>query len=1216
MATNAQPDRDALEASSASDAGYQGPEQAPPQSKRRRRRWWIRVPLCLLVLLIVLIALAPYLVSTATGSRLILSQVNGQIQGRVGVEKLSLSWRGPTKLTGLTVADPAGKEVLTIGHIAWPGGVWTALRSWQRLGEISINSPRAVLYIDEHHQISLVQAFSLRRPAVSTGAVVLPSLSGRVILNKGSVRLVQADGRTYDVPQLDAQCDVDAMRDLKGTVHATLADTSPLAVDATVQQLTTKGQLDVSQASGQIRVATGGDVDIAGLTQFVMDQVSAAGKANLDAKLTFKPGETLVDLKSRATGIQMAGAEVTQVNPTDLAIEGRARMVSSTISADVSLTGQAGRAQVRMAYTPSDRPVQVSTQQLLSAVLTGNEIATPDLTVDASANVNLATLAQAVPGLLHIRPGAQITGGQLEIENLSIRGGAQPTLKGSLRLTELTAVDNGRTTRWEPIVAEWDVLLEANRGLKIHRTEVESAFARVVASGTASELHADLTADLAKLNQQLGQVVDIGLQTPAGKITGTLGVKRAGDDRIDMTCDLVASDLRYQTQKGSLEAAKAALKQTGYLELASGRVTKIVASSFTVDVDGQIVASGSGWFDLQHGTYAADADVKNADLAYLGSKTAGFGVKGLDRYAGTAVVQAKIDRASAEGPMVSSGQATLRNVTLDGEPLAKQDTVLGWSDVRWSPELGTLGVDTAELSSDVAHATARQVLLKTREGLTLDGKFEATADLAQCLATVGRIGQWKTPPQVAGRMTLTGTCASAAGNMIATGNGRIDSFEIGTGRQVVHEDRVEFVYDAAINTREENVAIKQFELASKLLSAKMTGTIDHYATVRVLDLSGSYEGSWDSITALIHELAPATRDTLSFAGTTAGAFTVKGPAHQPEIRPVYRGVATGLDISWTSVKAYGVALGSAKLSPTLRDGELTIPVTAIPASLGQVHLGGVIDLRTPDPTFRLPGKVLVVEGAQITPEVGRHVLSRINPIFAFMTRAEGTLSLATEDIVLPLSDQIRQSGSGKGRLDLKNFKVQFGGPMALLIELGAMDKQETLAVTMDGVDFTLRDGRIWYDNLTMVFPENFDLKFSGSVGLDETVDLTVSVPVRAALLDKFGVRGPVTEYARLLEGARVAVPMTGNRLLPKVDLSRVDMKPLVERAMRAAVTKEAPGILDTLRKPKQEPTDGTPTKQPPSTQPPAKPLEDATKRLLDDLLKDRKKSDRPAPKKR
>ncbi|MGQ9650503.1 MAG: hypothetical protein ACUVXJ_10365 [Phycisphaerae bacterium] len=1216
MAANAQPDKQAPAASSESNTGSHALRQTPPQRKRRRRRWWIRLPLGILLLLIILAFLAPYLASTTTGSRLILSLVNDQIRGRVGVEKLSLSWRGPTKITGLTVLDPGGRKVLTVKQAAWTGGVWSALRFRQQLGEIRVNSPQAVLYLDEHNQISLVQAFSLRKPAVSTGPISLPPITGNVSLDKGSVHLVRADGRTYDVPQLDVKCYVDGTRDLKGTVQATLADASTVALDATVQQLVTKGQLDVSQASGQLRIATGGDVDIADLAQFVLDRISAAGKAHFDAKLTFKPSEALVDVELRGTGIQITHAGTPAINPTDMAIEGHGRVTAETMSADVSLTGQAGNAHVRAAYAPSGQPVHIAPQQLLSAALTGNPIAMPDLTADAGADLNLAELAQAVPALLTIRPGVQIAGGQLGIENLSIRGGAQPALKGTLRLAELTAVDNGRPTRWEPITAELDVSLEAGQGLKIHQTEVKSGFAHVIASGSASDLHADLTADLAKVGRQLGQVVDIGAKEPAGLITGTLRVKRAGDDRVDFACDLIASDLRYKTDKSQLDATKAMLKQTGYLQLADGEVAKLVVSGFTADVDGRVAASGSGWLDIHRGLYSAEAELKNADLAYLGSKAAGFGAENLNRYAGTGVVHAKIDRASPDGPIVLGGQATLRNTTVDGEPLARQDVMLAWSDARWSPELGTLSVDTAEFSSDVAHATARQILLKTREGLTLNGRVEATADLAQCLATAGRIAQWKTPPRIAGRLALTGTCASASGTIATSGNCRIESLDIGAGKQAIREDQLQLVYDAVVNTRERNITLQQLELSSKLLSAKMTGTIDDYATACVLSLSGSYEGSWDSITAVIHGLVPATREALSLAGTTAGTFTIKGPAYQPEIRPVYRGVVTGLDVGWTSGKAYGVTLGKAQLSPALRDGELEIPVTAIPASVGQVRLGGLIDLRTSDPTFRLPGRVLVVEGAQVTPEVGRHVLSRINPIFAFMTRAEGRLSLATEDIVLPLSDQIKRSGHGKGRLDLKDFKVQFGGPMAVLLEIGAMNKQDMLAVTMDGADFVLRDGRIWYDNLTMVFPENFDLKFFGSVGLDETVDLTISVPVRTALLERFGVRGPVTEYARLLEGARVEVPMTGHRLLPKVDLSRVDMKPLVERAMRAAVTKEAPGLIDALRKPKQDSTDKTPTKQPPSTQPTTKPIEDTTKRLLDELLKDRKTSDKPASKKR
>jgi len=39
------------------------------------------------------------------------------------------------------------------------------------------------------------------------------------------------------------------------------------------------------------------------------------------------------------------------------------------------------------------------------------------------------------------------------------------------------------------------VSLQAGQGVKINRTEVESGFARIIATGTASELSADLTAD-------------------------------------------------------------------------------------------------------------------------------------------------------------------------------------------------------------------------------------------------------------------------------------------------------------------------------------------------------------------------------------------------------------------------------------------------------------------------------------------------------------------------------------------------------------------------------------------------------------------------------------------------------------------------------------------------------------------------------------------------
>ena len=127
---------------------------------------------------------------------------------------------------------------------------------------------------------------------------------------------------------------------------------------------------------------------------------------------------------------------------------------------------------------------------------------------------------------------------------------------------------------------------------------------------------------------------------------------------------------------------------------------------------------------------------------------------------------------------------------------------------------------------------------------------------------------------------------------------------------------------------------------------------------------------------------------------------------------------------------------------------------------------------------------------------------------------------------------------------------------------------EKQAVRVDGVDFIIRDGRIHYDNFTMVFAGVFDLKFYGSVGFDDTLDMTVSIPVSAALLEKFGARGPVVEYARLLKGARIAVPLVGSRQNPRLDFSKVDIGPLIKQAIEALLSEQLGNTLEKLLKSK------------------------------------------------
>ena len=223
----------------------------------------------------------------------------------------------------------------------------------------------------------------------------------------------------------------------------------------------------------------------------------------------------------------------------------------------------------------------------------------------------------------------------------------------------------------------------------------------------------------------------------------------------------------------------------------------------------------------------------------------------------------------------------------------------------------------------------------------------------------------------------------------------------------------------------------------------------------------------------------------------------------------------------------------------------------------------------------------------------------------------GRITLATRDLALPLGPAVKKGGSGTGRRDLSEMKVQPGGVLTTLLGLGGIPPERAQIMDVGSVDFAVRGGAIHYENFTVTFDKTFDLKFRGAVRFDDGLDMVVSVPVRSALLRRLGVRGQVDEYARMLEGARVDVPLVGTRLAPKVDLDRVDIRPLVPKAAERLLSEKAGNMLGDLLKGRggKSPDAGSqPTSRPgPATRPvgptPAEVIQKGVFDLLGGLLK-------------
>ncbi len=741
--------------------------------------------------------------------------------------------------------------------------------------------------------------------------------------------------------------------------------------------------------------------------------------------------------------------------------------------------------------------------------------------------------------------------------------------------------------------------------------------------------------NLSGLQGLLGSAVDMAGVRLGGNMAGSVKAQGRSPGRIDFEVAAAADSLEFgsagaanrgtrrsESTGKTAKVARVAIAQKGYLEVGQEAVGKVVVADATIDADGAFLAGGSGWFDPRQGTFQFRMKLDRGDLAYAGRQAKALGFEQLARYSGVLAVQAEASRPSggpSGGEIVSAGEGRVSGLKVDGANVAGgKDATFSWSDVRFSPKERLLSAVAARLDSALANLAASDLRCRMGEQLVLDGqvKLEA-ADLGALLAAARPFAGWREPPAVAGRLSWSGTARTAGSTCSLSGEGGISEFRYRSGPGVIREDSVRFAHDAQVDWQQQSAALRRFEIDSKAFSTRLAGTIQKYGSTGLLDLTGRYEASWDQLTPLIHVFAPQTADLLSFAGATASEVRVTGPANRPQVRPIYRGVQAAAKVGWESGRAYGVELGKAELSPALRDGQVQLPVVAVAAGEGKIRLGGTVDFRSDEPVLTIPGGTRILEDVPVNAELGKHLLSRINPIFSELDlgQAQGKVSLLVEELALPLGPRLRREGSGAGHLDLTGMEFVPRGLLGELLGLGGLSADGSQTLKVSGVDFVIKDGRVHYDNFVMTFAESFDLKFRGSVGFDDMVDMAVSIPVRSALLKRLGVSGVAAEVLGLLEGMRVDIPVVGTRARPRLDLSKVDLRPLIQRALRSFAEQEASRRVGEILRPKgptgpaSQPATG-PTTQP-GPQPPPKTPEEQVIDSLFKLLQDRLEGEKP-----
>ncbi len=301
------------------------------------------------------------------------------------------------------------------------------------------------------------------------------------------------------------------------------------------------------------------------------------------------------------------------------------------------------------------------------------------------------------------------------------------------------------------------------------------------------------------------------------------------------------------------------------------------------------------------------------------------------------------------------------------------------------------------------------------------------------------------------------------------------------------------------------------------------------------------------------------------------------------------------EFSWDSFEMYEMVLDKAEFKPTFRNERLDLPVVTIPVSTvpprkdappGFLRIGCEMDFSGDEPVLRISKELKVAENIPVNREFGSDVLSRLVAIFYEPKELTGHISLTIEDMDVPLGKSINHTGSGRGRLILKDVKILSNGLMTDLTNLGGLAPPNDLtSLTISDLVFEIRDGRFYYDDLVVTSAGTLDMTFSGSVGFDDTLDMIVTLPV---VLKQFKQLAGIMTLKKLRSGIDLGKlnPLSGG----------LDIIAAIRRVRIIGTRQEPkfgpPPILDPLLKPKTRPVTQPTTK-------PAGPLLD----LLGEMLK-------------
>lgn len=255
---------------------------------------------------------------------------------------------------------------------------------------------------------------------------------------------------------------------------------------------------------------------------------------------------------------------------------------------------------------------------------------------------------------------------------------------------------------------------------------------------------------------------------------------------------------------------------------------------------------------------------------------------------------------------------------------------------------------------------------------------------------------------------------------------------------------------------------------------------------------------------------------------------------------------------WSGVEAERIALPL-----RLEDGVLNSGMHGV-LNGGRLDVDGTYAINAKPPHITLPPGARILSGVGLDRALTKAVLEKIHPLFGLLASPKGTIDARMDEFYWPVAAGGSESARFTTVFDVGKIELESRG---VLKEVLALVKLADQPLTLKESEIVCigKQGRISCTPLHILVADSV-MTISGSVGMDQSIDYLLEVPVTEKLVGREGFR--------VLSGATIRVPLRGTFNEPDVNAKLVSaaIADLARQAAGKAVKKEVEKLLPDLLK--------------------------------------------------